>query len=188
VAERGYRPIADYAAIGDCHGAALVASDGGVDWCCLGRFDAPPVFSRLLDARRGGHLSVLPRGEYRSSRAYLDGSNVLRTEFRTATGCMALTDFMPVGRKPRAGPYDYVSLNAPGWLVRRVEALEGRVELECTANFSAACEVHGDVPLHKRAVLRAGERRFIAVGRGARRAMGNEPNAWPWLWFGPWNP
>lgn len=33
---------------------------------------------------------------------------------------------MPVGRKPGVEADDYVSLNAPGWLVRVVEGLEGR--------------------------------------------------------------
>lgn len=29
--DRDYREIADYAAIGDCHGGALVAKDGDID-------------------------------------------------------------------------------------------------------------------------------------------------------------
>ena len=45
---RGHRPIGDCAPIGDCHGAALVASDGSIDWATLHRFDADPVFCRLL--------------------------------------------------------------------------------------------------------------------------------------------
>jgi len=45
---RGYRPIGDCALIGDCHGAAMVASDGSIDWATLHRFDADPVFRRLL--------------------------------------------------------------------------------------------------------------------------------------------
>src|SRR5512140_1731968 len=49
---RRYVPLRAYAAIGDCHGSALVASDGGVDWCCLHRFDAQPVLARILDASR----------------------------------------------------------------------------------------------------------------------------------------
>ena len=44
-----YTPIRDYAAIGDCHGSALAGRDGGIDWCALARFDADPVFCRLLE-------------------------------------------------------------------------------------------------------------------------------------------
>ena len=83
---RGYRPIGDYALIGDCHGAALVASDGSIDWATLHRFDADPVFCRLLDAGRGGFWSLHPRGAWTSSRAYLPGTNILRTVFSTASG------------------------------------------------------------------------------------------------------
>ncbi|MGI8738339.1 MAG: glycoside hydrolase family 15 protein [Gammaproteobacteria bacterium] len=126
-----YRPIGDYAAIGDCHGGALIASDGRIDWCCLERFDSDPVFCRLLDDHKGGFLDLKPRAQFKSKRAYLDGTNILRTEFRTESGCLAVTDFMPVGRKPNASAHDYVSLNAPKWLIRRIEGLEGEVELDC---------------------------------------------------------
>jgi GH15 family glucan-1,4-alpha-glucosidase len=51
-AER-YPPIGAYAVIGDCHTAALISRDGSIDWYCPGRFDAPAVFCRLLDADRG---------------------------------------------------------------------------------------------------------------------------------------
>ncbi len=128
--ERGYRPIADYAAVGDCHGCALVASDGGIDWYCPDRFDAQPLFSRLLDARRGGFLSIGAEGLREVSRAYVDGTNILRTRMRTSTGAMTVTDFMPVGRQRAARANDYVKLAAPGWLVRSIEVTEGRVELQ----------------------------------------------------------
>ncbi len=128
-AEPRYRPIRDYAAIGDCHGGALVGRDGAIDWCTLRRFDAEPVFCRLLDADRGGFWSIRPSGEHRVRRSYLDGTNILRTVFATADGEVALTDFMPVGRQLDAGLHDYTSLSAPGWLVRRIEGLRGAVEL-----------------------------------------------------------
>ena len=124
-----YRPIADYALIGDCHGAALVSRAGGIDWATLRRFDEEPVFCRLLDAGRGGHWSIRPAGTFTVTRAYLADTNVLRTEFTTDTGRVALTDCMPVGRVLEAGTHDYVHLNAPGWITRRVEGLEGEVEL-----------------------------------------------------------
>ena len=127
-----YRPIADYALIGDCRGSALVARDGGIDWATLHRFDADPVFCRLLDANRGGFWSIRPRGEHAVTRAYLRDTNILRTVFTTGTGSVALTDFMPVGRKLGASMHDYVHLNAPGWIVRSIEGLHGEMELDVT--------------------------------------------------------
>src|SRR5581483_10019021 len=124
--------------IGDCHGAALVATDGSVDWCCLSRFDADPVFWRLLDAAKGGFFQIHPESEYEVKLAYLPDTNILRTTFRTAHGQVALTDFMPVGRMPGAPADDYANLNAPSWLVRIVQGLEGRVSLRVRFKSAAA--------------------------------------------------
>ncbi len=127
---RAYRPIRDYAAIGDCHGAALVARDGGIDWCCLRRHDGEPVFCRLLDANKGGYFAINPTAPYEVERGYREGTNILRTVFTTSTGRVAVTDFMPVGRRLGADTHDYVSLTVPNWLVRRIEGLDGEVELD----------------------------------------------------------
>lgn len=124
-----YLPIRDYALIGDCHGAALVSRQGSVDWCSLGRFDADPVFCRLLDARQGGFLSVRPESDSAVERDYLPGTNILRTTFSTPSGKVRVTDFMPVGRAPGSSVHDYVTLAAPFWLVRRVEGLAGSTRL-----------------------------------------------------------
>jgi GH15 family glucan-1,4-alpha-glucosidase len=59
----------------------------------------------------------------------LNHSNILRTVFSTPTGKIAVTDFMPVGRAASAGVHDYVTLNAPLWLVRSVEGLTGSVSV-----------------------------------------------------------
>ena len=80
-----YRPIADYAAIGDSHSCALVSKQGSIDWCCFPRFDSPSVFAAILDAERGGRFVVAPRGAYTSTQAYHRGSNVLETTFRSET-------------------------------------------------------------------------------------------------------
>jgi GH15 family glucan-1,4-alpha-glucosidase len=122
---RGYVPIRDYALIGDCHGSALVARDGSIDWCCLGRFDAEPVLWRILDAEKSAVFEIFPVSVGATERAYLPDTNVLRTTFSSEGGRFSVTDFMPVGRKPEAAGNDYVSLAAPGWLVRIVEGLEG---------------------------------------------------------------
>jgi alpha,alpha-trehalase len=134
--DRHYRPIAEYAAIGDCHGHALVGMDGGIDWCAFGRFDADPVLCRLLDRSAGGFVATRPVEACWASRRYLPGTNVLRTEFATETGTFALTDFMAVGRDPAAGIFDYVSLRAPGWLVRRIEGISGEIELDFASRLS----------------------------------------------------
>ena len=96
---------------------------GSIDWCCLKRLDASSVFARLLDARRGGSFALAPsepRAE--AERGYLDGTLVLCTTWRTATGRARVLDFLAVCR------------DAPGralrQLVRIVEGLDGEVELE----------------------------------------------------------
>lgn len=123
------RPIRDYALVGDCHGSALIAADGCVDWCCLERFDADPVFFRLLDRERGGYCAIRPAGDFHTARAYLPQTNVLRTSYSTSTGKFSVTDFMPVGRAPEATVHDYSGLRAPKALVRMIEVSEGQVRL-----------------------------------------------------------
>ena len=47
-----YPAIEDHGLIGDPQTAALVSTDGTVDWMCLPRFDSPSVFASLLDYRK----------------------------------------------------------------------------------------------------------------------------------------
>ncbi|MBW5482753.1 glycoside hydrolase family 15 protein [Streptomyces bambusae] len=55
---RRYPPIGDHGLIGDLRTAALVSSEGVLDWFCAPRFDSPSLFASLLDHDRGGHFAV----------------------------------------------------------------------------------------------------------------------------------
>jgi GH15 family glucan-1,4-alpha-glucosidase len=90
-AETEFPEIGDYAPIGDCRTIALVSKDGGIEWLCLPHFSGPSFFAAALD-REGGHFTVRPTVAYRSERAYLEDSNVLRTRFICAEGTLDLVD------------------------------------------------------------------------------------------------
>jgi GH15 family glucan-1,4-alpha-glucosidase len=91
-----YRPIADYAAIGNLHSAALIAPDGSIDWACLPDFDSPSYFAAILDSRKGGYFRVRPAASTDGRQQYVESTNVLETVFETADGRLVLTDFMPL--------------------------------------------------------------------------------------------
>jgi len=90
-------PIEQYGLIGDTETAALVGSDGSIDWLCLPRFDQPACFAALLGDESNGRWKIAPFGETSSvRRAYRDDTMVLETEFTTPTGVVAVIDFMPI--------------------------------------------------------------------------------------------
>src|SRR5689334_20859590 len=95
--DSGYAPfvgISDYALLSDCHGAALVAPDGAVEWCCLPRFDTGALFARMLDPDGGACTVQVADGEV-EARRYLEDTLVLETVLRGEAGEARLLDFMP---------------------------------------------------------------------------------------------
>lgn len=101
----GYLPIAEQGIIGDLRTAALVGTDGTVDWFCPGRFDAPSVFASLLDPDRGGHWSPAPRTDRSGStepvaqqQFHHPDSTVLITRFLTSDGIVEVQDFLALLR------------------------------------------------------------------------------------------
>ena len=66
-----YPPIAEHGLIGDLQTAALVTTDGTIDWFCCPRFDSPSVFASLLDREKGGHFRIAPRATTTSPAAVL---------------------------------------------------------------------------------------------------------------------
>jgi GH15 family glucan-1,4-alpha-glucosidase len=89
-------PIEDYAMIGDCHTAALVARNGSIDWLCFPRFDSRACFAALLGNEEHGRWMIAPVGEIlRIDRHYRNDTLVLETDYETADGAMTLIDCMP---------------------------------------------------------------------------------------------
>ena len=125
------RNLYDYGLIGDMSSAALVGTDGSVDWCCLPRFDSPSVFAAILDQDIGGRFRIRPSGAYTGvHQAYMHDTNVLETTFTTATGVVTLTDFMPIHDSDMDGRPD-TNPEEPPELHRIVTCTAGSVEMRC---------------------------------------------------------
>ncbi|NMO51947.1 glycoside hydrolase family 15 protein [Actinoplanes sp. TBRC 11911] len=100
-----YPLIADHGLIGDLQTAALVGTDGSIDWFCAPRFDSPSIFGALLDHERGGHLRMRPAVEaYTSKQMYLADTAVLVTRFLTEAGVGEIIDFMPIAENGTEAP------------------------------------------------------------------------------------
>ena len=130
-----FPPIADYAFLSDCHTGALVAPDGAIDWLCVPSFDSPSVFGSLLD-REAGFFRFAPFGIIApTARAYQPGTNILETTWRTPAGWVVVRDALTLGPRdhedtvtPHTRPP--ADDDADHMLVRTVECLDGRVEMD----------------------------------------------------------
>lgn len=120
----GYKPISDYGIIGNMLSAALVGTDGSIDWCCLPRFDSSSVFAAILDDEKGGRFHIKPPVPYESYQAYLTHTNILQTTFKTEAGTATVTDFMPCYRTSRRRLTQFHEIH------RRVDCTDGQVALE----------------------------------------------------------
>lgn len=112
--------------IGDCRSAALVSRDGSIEWLCWPRFDKPSIFAAILDRERGGFWRISPVGSYTAKRQYVSDSNILETQFTTASGRAVLTDLMPgagnvLHRKEFLPDHE---------IIRRMICTEGEIEIE----------------------------------------------------------
>ncbi len=118
--------LEELALIGNCQYAAHIADTGEVVWLCWPRFDAEPVFAKLLDAEHGGGFLVGPADGGRGAPRYLDNTNVLETVFTTPEGRFRVIDFAP-----RFAQYD--RFFRPTQLHRVIEPISGtpRVRVNC---------------------------------------------------------
>src|SRR5215471_15227602 len=93
--ERATRPIADYGLIGDTRTAALVASDGSIDWMCIPHFDRDPVFGCLVGGSEAGSFRIAPDSHYDVlARRYRPDTATLETTWAVGTSRVTLTEGM----------------------------------------------------------------------------------------------
>ena len=111
--------------IGNCSYNALI-DNGKVVWLCWPRYDSSFVFGGLLDEQRGGAFSIEGVGSTRVTTAYLENTNILRTEFQGDDWAFEVLDFAP----------RFLRFNRwfrPTMLVRIVRSIMGepRVRIRC---------------------------------------------------------
>jgi len=95
-----YPLIADHGLIGDLQTAALVTTDGSIDWFCAPRFDSPSVFGALLDKGRGGHFRIRPaKDAFDTKQMYFPDTAILITRYLSEAGVGEIYDFMPISGK-----------------------------------------------------------------------------------------
>jgi GH15 family glucan-1,4-alpha-glucosidase len=88
--------IEDYALIGDCESAALVARNGSIDWLCFPRFDSGACFAALLGTPEHGRWLLTPAVNIQQVRRhYRHDTLILETDFHTDAGQVTVIDFMP---------------------------------------------------------------------------------------------
>jgi GH15 family glucan-1,4-alpha-glucosidase len=118
-------PIEDYGLLGDTRTAALVDSDGSVDWLCIPRFDGLPVFGRLVGGAAAGSFRLGPRHPAEVvARGYRPDTATLETTWRTDTGRLTLTEGMVAEVAGQLLPATM--------LVRRLSAPDGPVDAVIT--------------------------------------------------------
>jgi hypothetical protein len=157
-----YPPIAEHGLIGDLQTAALVTTDGTVDWWCCPRFDSPSVFASLLDHDNGGRFRIGPEGdEYVTRQLYFPDTAILITHFMTPDGVGEVTDFMPIDDPHRASDRHR--------LVRLVRCVRGqmRFAFECAPRFDYGRQPHELELTDEGAVFRTPTLQLTVHGGGA---------------------
>ncbi|MFC0599806.1 glycoside hydrolase family 15 protein [Streptomyces palmae] len=131
-----YLPVAEHGLIGDLRSAALVGSNGTVDWYCCPRFDAPSVFAAILDADRGGAFELAADVPARTKQFYFPDTNVLITRFFADDGVGEIQDFMPIGDDSREADRHR--------LIRRVVCVRGTLPFRARVapRFAYGTEPH----------------------------------------------
>jgi GH15 family glucan-1,4-alpha-glucosidase len=134
---KDYPLIADHGLIGDLQTAALVSTDGSIDWFCAPRFDSPSVFGALLDHDKGGHCRIRPaHGTFETKQLYFPDTAILITRFLTEAGVGEVIDFMPATSSSHATQNHRI--------VRLLRCVRGRMtfDLDIAPRFDYGRKAH----------------------------------------------
>ncbi len=145
-----YQPIEEYGVIGDTQTAALVGTNGSIDWFCFPRFDSPSVFAAILDENKGGYFRISPEVDaYTRKQLYWPDTNVLMTRFLAPQGVAEITDYMSIGSDAKA--------LRTRRLVRHVAVVRGTMPLrvQCYPAFNYGRDVHRTSVIPEGAVFHA---------------------------------
>lgn len=113
------RTIGEHGIIGNLDTAALVATDGTMDFLCWPHLDSPTVFAALLDPEKGGEFSITPDlAKARTVQLYIPETNILITRWMAVEGSVEVTDFMP---------HPETDVRVHGSVIRRVRVMRGSV-------------------------------------------------------------
>jgi GH15 family glucan-1,4-alpha-glucosidase len=167
-----YPLISDHGLIGDLQTAALVATDGTIDWFCTPRFDSPSVFASLLDEERGGRFRIAPSApDYVTKQLYFPDTAILITRFMTPDGVGEVVDFMPITAPERATDHHQ--------LVRLVRVVRGEMEftLECEPRFDYGRAQHEMETTDRGVIFRSGELQLSLRGTVALERQGADARA-----------
>lgn len=117
-------PIEDYGLLGDTRTAALVSSQGAIDWMCVPHFDGDPLFGRLIGGSEAGTFRMGPAQSNPPvvARRYRPASATVETTWATGGARLTLTEGMVADV---AGALLPTTL-----LVRRLEASGGALDAE----------------------------------------------------------
>ncbi|WP_026951999.1 glycoside hydrolase family 15 protein [Algoriphagus mannitolivorans] len=117
----------DSGLIGNCSFIAHIQKNTNISWLCMPRFDSDFLFGGILDKEKGGEFTILPEsGEFESSQAYLENTNILETEVQAKEGRYKVTDFAP-----RFKNYDRYF--RPLMLIRKIQPISGfpKIRIKC---------------------------------------------------------
>lgn len=156
--------IEDYGLLGDTRTAALVSSDGAIDWLCVPYFDGRPLFARLVGGPAAGTFRLGPAipAPVRTRR-YLPNTATLETTWDTAGGGrLTLTEGMVAEVAGRLLPSTL--------LIRRLTASGGPVK--ATIEFDPRLGESHQAPR----VRRYGHI-VVCLWRGTALALQVEPHA-----------